>query len=122
MATTVTHDTLNSSVEFECPFLVVGPNTIEPRPDAISPEVTIETDADGQYIGDPETWDGWEFVTGYSGQYRYSGPCMHSSEYLGGRMAQDVLDDVGAVYVVCAVYPLDGSEPESWVLLRKADQ
>jgi hypothetical protein len=54
----------------------------------------------------------WEPLSGYTGQYGYNGAVMHASEYLGGRLAADILDDPG-VYVVVTVevMPTD-DEPE----------
>lgn len=45
----------------------------------------------------------WEtFSVGYTGQHGYNGAVMHASEYIGGRLADDILSQPG-VYVVCAV-------------------
>lgn len=39
---------------------------------------------------------GWELITnGYTGQYGYSGPVMHSSEFIGGRLERDILERPG---------------------------
>jgi len=54
----------------------------------------------------------WELMTGYTGQYGYHGPMMHASEYIGGRMARDILSTPG--YYV-SVYTPDG---ESWAVAR----
>lgn len=37
----------------------------------------------------------WELVDGYSGQSGYRGPIMHSSEYIGGDMADHILSTPG---------------------------
>lgn len=71
--------------------------------------------------------EGWEFVNGYSGQYRYSGPIMHNSEFLGGRMALDVLDTPGVYVCVIANWSPDEDDDEDsdtaegWALLRLRD-
>lgn len=57
----------------------------------------------------PSLYDGdlddsrWELLTGYSGQYGYSGPIMHNSEYIGGGMERDILSTPG-VYVALVCY------------------
>lgn len=67
---------------------------------------------------------GAEFINGFSGQDRYAGPIMHESEYLGGGMAQYVLDNPGVYALVAAYYaPEDETEdsaPEihGWALVR----
>lgn len=112
----VTVDTLNSNIEFDCPFKVLntrdGHTFIQSAHDDIyAPQVALSVDKDGNGVGeetiDDTTWNEpqttWEAVNGYSGQYGYSGPTMHPSEYLGGGMARDVLEDEGAVYVVTTV-------------------
>lgn len=38
---------------------------------------------------------GWDLVTGYTGQYGYRGPAMHDSEYIGGRLAEAILEHPG---------------------------
>lgn len=43
---------------------------------------------------------GWELLTGFTCQYGYSGPGMHSSEYVGGGLAQHILDTPGLYTVL----------------------
>jgi len=71
--------------------------------------------------------DEWSFVDGFSGQYGYRGPIMHVSEYLGGGMADHVLETPG-IYVVVVVEVLDdpdwdytneNPEPAGWALLYR---
>ena len=110
----VTAHDLDDHVEFDGPF-TIDENGMLSRSDVWAPSVyhvdgEREPDIDGT---------GWEFVDGYSGQFRYSGPAMHPSEYLGGGMARDVLDTPGT-YVLCVVEDLDDMDnPAGWVLLRR---
>jgi len=46
----------------------------------------------------------WTMLTGYSGQYSYSGPVMHDSEYIGGGLAEDMLDRPGVYVAVTHTY------------------
>lgn len=103
-----TPETLNSQVEFDCPFMVLPHGNIDTSPErGCAPSVYLYVDKQGNGVGTEEVECDreypWEPVTGYSGQHGYSGPVMHASEYLGGNMASDVLGDWGGVYVVCAV-------------------
>jgi hypothetical protein len=87
------------------------------------------TDADGVYAPDVYEDDGellpvgsgWSLLDGYSGQDRYSGPIMHASEYIGGRMASDILETPG-LYVAVVVYPLDDSEPDGWAVAYRESE
>lgn len=111
----VTAETLNSAVEFDSAFTIghtddAGLTTIERADDVYAPEVYLYTDKEHNGVGEEEIdlkpWNeatSWEAITGYSGQYSYSGPTMHVSEYLGGTMARDVLADKGATYVIVSV-------------------
>lgn len=112
-----TSEDVNSKIEFDCPFRVVGQaqdgrTIIESSLEGVhAPEVTLWVDSDGnavhqEYIDDvlwSEPQKTWEAVNGYSGQQGYRGPTMHASEFLGGRMAKDVLADAGGVYVAVTV-------------------
>jgi len=74
--------------------------------------------------------DGWTLESGWTGQYGYNGPSMHASEYIGGRLAQYILETRGywvalLSYTDCAVAGLDDctgpqcescDEPHGWGL------
>lgn len=63
--------------------------------------------------------DDWSLLNGFSGQYRYAGPIMHQSEYIGGGMERYIRETPG-IYVALVDYPLNDSEPEGWaVAVRK---
>lgn len=129
---TVTPETLNATVEFDSPFRVVGPTLIDRASGVYAPSVTLYVDRDGQGVGTEEIESSeWEPVTGYSGQHGYSGPVMHVSETLSGGMSRDVLEDVGAIYVVVPVecspdwkdvtedeYMEVHDRPAGWMLLK----
>lgn len=50
---------------------------------------------------------GWTLMDGYSGQDRYSGPVMHNSEFIGGRMETDILEEPGYYVAIIATWPPD---------------
>jgi hypothetical protein len=117
MSDTTTHltaDKLDAWVDWNSPFRVYDDGTVSLESGAYSPEVY-----DGEDMTAPEVHgSGWKFVDGYSGQHRYSGPVMHASEYLGGRMAEDILGEPG-VYVLTAVENVDnGGAACGWAVLR----
>lgn len=92
-------DTLRS-VEFDSPFTVTAAGELADAPAGIyAPEVYHDESTDITMSGAETTW---EALTGYTGQHSYSGAVMHASEYLGGRLAADILETPG-VYVVTSV-------------------
>lgn len=87
----------------------------------------IQVHADGSItepsnVWAPELYDGelyseeWRFFTGgYSSQYCYSGPIMHPSEFIGGRLEKDIRETPG-YYVALVNDTLDDDEPEGWAV------
>jgi hypothetical protein len=78
------------------------------------PEVVYqELDDEGQCIDDivHDVPQGWSLMIGYSGQYSYSGPVMHSSEYIGGGLERAILDNPG-LYVAVIVDGLSADESD----------
>lgn len=98
------------SVEFDRPFAVDTGGVVTWADGYHAPSVY---GSDGEVDIDSDQWE--FFSTGYTGQYGYNGPVMHDSEFLGGRLARDILETPG-VYVLCPVYWEDDSE--GWVVLR----
>lgn len=85
---------LNSAMEFDHPIRVHADGRLtDDVPGIYAPEVAADDDDD---IG------GWTLLRGYTGQYGYNGPHMHASEYIGGRLARDILDTPG-IYVAVIV-------------------
>jgi hypothetical protein len=108
----VTPDTLNEIMEFDHVIRVHADGTVTAEEGTYAPE--LHTSDDGEiYVFE----EGWTLLTGYSGQDRYSGPGMHPSEYIGGRMATDILSTPG-VYV--AVYSIeDDDDPGVWAVAKR---
>lgn len=141
----VTAETLNSVIDFDSPFRIVrtldtGETVIADTNNVHAPSVQLFVDKNGNGVYEEEIddrpWNDspyWEAVNGYSGQHGYSGPTMHTSEYLGGNMARDVLADIGSTYVAVTVECLanwDATEeeemevrdnPAGWMLLKLKD-
>jgi hypothetical protein len=79
------------------------------------------TDAPGD-VWAPEVYDdkveqegGWRLLTGWSAQYEYSGPAMHSSEFIGGALAEAILSEPG-YYAAVVIYDDRGLDAESWAI------
>lgn len=123
----VTIDTLNSAVEFDCPFRVNEDGTITRAAGIYAPDCIMGDEIDDKdrkkYVYPFPGYPEWELISGFSGQDSYPGPVMHNSEYLGGGMAEYVLENPG-VYVIMAVFWLpDDPEAErdyveGWILAR----
>lgn len=114
-------DDLNTVIDFDCPFTVTADGTViaDDRDAPSGPDgVVCEPDLAGLSI----CGLGWSPVTGYSGQYGYSGPVMHASEQLAGGMARDILATPGTYLVTCVYSEIDedgnAEDPTAWILLR----
>ena len=83
---TITPDKLNDVMEFDHVIRVWPDGTISKPRDVFAPDVSNL----GEDVSEP-----WDLMTGYTGQYGYKGPCMHASEFIGGRMAEDILSEPG---------------------------
>ncbi len=109
------NETLNDMMEIDHVIEVLDDGSVIDRPDLYAPELFGEEQG-------TETIEGWTLMDGYSGQDRYSGPIMHNSEFIGGRMERDILEAPG-VYVALACCWLDMLEEddpyEGWAVARK---
>lgn len=112
------------SFEFDHPFTIHPDRSIT---DAIgtvyAPEVFHDDDADIVIHG-----DGWKAITGFTGQYGYSGAVMHPSERIGRWLAEymaGLAADGPVTFVVVAVECLpdegddDLPEPAGWAILHR---
>ncbi len=100
---------LNERMEFDRVIEVTAAGDIVDRPDLHAPELYDDE------LANPD----WLLLDGYSGQHGYSGPMMHSSESIGGRMERDIIATPG-VYVALANYTLaDGGDlTGEWAVAR----
>lgn len=107
---------LRAIAEFDQPFTVDAVGAVTDAPaGTYAPEVYHVDDAQAPHDVDIMSGYPWEqFSGGYTGQYGYNGAVMHASEYLGGRLATDILATPGT-YVVCAVECLPvPAFPHAW--------
>lgn len=92
---------LNETMSFDHVVRVLEDGTVV---DGRGPymEVSMYKGDDGQWHDEFSLPEGWALMTGYSGQQSYSGPVMHSSEFIGGGMERDILGTPG-LYVAMTV-------------------
>lgn len=103
-----THEQLQRAMDFDHPIVVNEDGTITDAVEVYAPAVHHVEGAQHPHDVeiDSDQWVTWS--VGYTGQHSYNGAVMHSSEFIGGRLADDLLAEPGT-YVVCAVevYPAD---------------
>jgi hypothetical protein len=116
---------LNDIMEFDHVIRVHPDGSItEPRDDGVPypPELNAINDDDGSHTSETDSDlqrqaadAGWTLETGRTGQYSYSGPCMHASEYVGGGL-EDHIRATPGYWVTLVIMEDDDSEPESWAI------
>ena len=129
----VTAENLNNVMEFDHVIEVKADGTVADVEESFYFDVTTyqQEGQEGHWETSYDLPEGWHVMNGYSGQHGYSGPDMHRSEYIGGRMARDILETPG-LYVALVVeancgYMEDGCneedgcycEPDGWVVATK---
>ena len=110
--TKATHKELQDIADFDHPFVITADGSVHDAPSNVyAPEVY-----DAESISEDITieGDGWSALTGHTGQYGYHGAVMHASEFIGGGLADYLLDNSGT-YVVVAVECLSRvTFPHEW--------
>lgn len=113
--------TLNEKMQFDHVVEVLSNGSVVDRNDIFAPELF------GVEEG-KEKVDGWELLDGYSGQYNYSGPIMHNSEFIGGRMERDILETPGVYVALVCYWPDDEDSDENetyaegWAVARMVEE
>lgn len=116
---------LNAFMGFDHVIRSNGDGTFEEVWEEFAPEVYLYETESGEW--ELERLSGeWQFLTGFSGQYGYDGPLLHSSEYIGGGLAKHITN-VPGLYVAAVAYPMpldDDEDPEldSWVVLYREEE
>lgn len=121
-----TDQQLSDVMDMDHVIRVNGDGTVDTSPETTRYAPTVEFyngELDKSQLGD------WTLLSGFTGQYSYTGPIMHSSEYIGGGLARFILDTPGyyAAVVVNAPCDYDGStdcdeatgcdcEPAGWAI------
>lgn len=111
----VTRDNLNAVMEFDHVVRVDSDGTVtDAEADIYAPDVHDNLDG-SVLVMSPHGSKPWALMNGYSGQDRYAGPVMHASEYIGGKMADDILATPGlyvSVMVYCNVEDVEDDEDD----------
>ena len=102
---------LNAHMEFDHVIQVFENGSVVDDVAAVwAPEVY-----DNSPEGGPEdiavSGEGWTLERGWTGQYSYSGPVMHDSEFIGGDLAEHILSTPG--YWVAVVVSGPGCDDEN---------
>lgn len=104
-----------NAVEFDHPFRITEAGSIDDSTNVYGPTVTNDPDGD-VYIES----EGWSCITGLTGQYGYHGAVMHSSEGIGGAIAEVLFDlaenDRSTVFVITVVDDIDSDYPVGWTV------
>lgn len=105
-------------IEFDTPFIFDGKNIHEVS--GFAPNVYIEEENLEPYIDS----DGWEFVTGHSGQHGYDGPLMHDSEFVSTGMMKAMHKKYGATATYVFTVVMTETEDDAvdfagWTVLVK---
>jgi hypothetical protein len=105
---------LNEIMEFDHVVTVHADGTITDGPREIYAPELFDNQLDS---------DRWELLNGYSGQHGYSGPIMHNSEFIGGRMEDDIRSTPGTYVALVSNYPPDDDSDgelvsEGWAVAR----
>lgn len=98
---------LNDRMEFGLVIRVRGDRSVVDADEVHAPELYDDESVKGP----------WRLLDGFSGQYGYTGPIMHPSEYVGGGLERHILDHPG-FYVTLVHYPNseDDDEPDGWAV------
>lgn len=108
---------LSKIMEFDRVLRVHTDGTVSHPTDVHAPEVHLDTGDDGQILDEHEEAmikyikdQGWSLMRGWSGAYLAGdSPIMHESEFIGGHLAEEILetaeqeDDVDYVALVVEV-------------------
>jgi len=113
--------TLNDMMEIDYPVRVSEDGSLSYAP-VYPPDLFINATKEGDILPEHDTemmayaeTQGWHLLTGYSGQYSYSGPVMHPCEYIGGALEEYIMSTPG-VYVVVVPYMLDSEDVPGWCI------
>lgn len=94
------HSDLKDRMDFDHVVSILPGGRIEDGPDGIHAPDLFCTDEE-DYVREAER-EGWSLLSGYTGQYGYSGVLLHSSEFIGGGLAEHILTNPGLYVAMVA--------------------
>lgn len=112
----VTRENLTDVMEFDHVIYSHGDGTVSEPGGMWAPEVYYDDETDIDIMG-----DGWTALTGWTGQYGYNGAVMHQSEFIGGALADHIIQTRG-YYVAVVVEDVD--DPDAlvgWAVLYREE-
>jgi hypothetical protein len=121
---------LDERMEIDHVVQIMEDGSVIDRNDLYAPEINVDTDGEGSILAEHESdmiedvkRQGWEMLTGWTGQYGYGGPIMHQSEYIGGRLSEHILSTPG-IYCAVAVetYEEDSGDAAGWAVCKMIEQ
>jgi hypothetical protein len=122
--------TLNDIMTFDQVIRVRPDGTIEDNvPGVYAPQLYMQTADDeyGSILKEHEddyikqaAGQGWEILSGWTGQYGYHGICLHASELVGGGLETHIRETPG-LYVTLTVDTDDEDGPTEWVVAYRAE-
>lgn len=116
--------TLNDIMEPDHVIRVDEGGTISDNvPGVWAPEFQVGVNEDGQILDEHEKEmieevrrQGWELLSGWTGQHMYAGPIMHPSEFVGGRLEEHIRETPGFYCVIVVETDDDDDEPAGWAI------
>ncbi len=126
MSQTITIQNLNQHMTLDSVIAVLEPGEIVVRPKGIyAPDLHAASDSAGMHLFDTDddlaeqaASQGWTLETGWTGQHGYTGPCMHESEFVGGPLAEHILETPG-YWAAVTVWEDDPDEVSCWAIAYK---
>ena len=100
-----TPEQLASAMDFDHVIRVLPGRVIETHP--------AQTLYAPEMLDDEIDSDQWTVLTGFTGQYGYAGPTLHSSEYIGGGLAEYILDTPGLYVAIMSDHSPQTPEDEA---------
>lgn len=110
----INRDSLNDLMAFDHVIRVHDDGTVTEPKGIWAPELH-----DGELSQGGTAGTGWSLMDGWSGQYGYSGPMMHQSEFIGGRMADHILTTPGLYVALVDYCDDDDNGPTEWAVAFK---
>ena len=113
----VRKDNLNTYMDFGHVIYVTETGEVleDPNVSANPPEFLDINEIDEDA---PHSWEPWQLLTGWTGQYGYNGGCFHPSEFIGGALAEHILSTPGNWVAVTVEDPETPDLDIGWALLH----
>lgn len=121
---------LNDLMQFDHVIRVNSDGTVEDDiPDVWAPESAVGTDGDGSILAEHEqAWvesiqrQGWELMCGWSGAYLAGNTAiMHPSEFIGGGIAEHILENPGLYCAITVETVDDDEEAAGWAVCYRSE-